>query len=217
MYISHRPVEDRLREKVLEEALAAARETEDCSLPGVLEYLASHLPVPLLPEALTVAHQIRWPKLKAEALVRLLPHLPDPMRPQVLAGALAEAQTIGDEKHRTTAQDRLQTHLQPRPDDHDQETGQPEQLTMELTTALAIDHAHTREVQLADLASRLVTLSSSQLHCLWCEALPVLAARSRRNLLSDLRALAPVIVFLDGPDAAAETFRAIRDVGRWWP
>jgi hypothetical protein len=41
--------------------------------------------------------------------------------------------------------------------------------------------------------------------------------RSRSELLADLAALAPVIAALGGPEAIAETCRAIEDVGRWWP
>jgi len=36
-------------------------------------------------------------------------------------------------------------------------------------------------------------------------------------LLADLRALVPVILRLGGPQAVAEIFWAIQDVGRWWP
>ncbi|MGC8947416.1 MAG: hypothetical protein ACP5N6_14815 [Anaerolineae bacterium] len=51
----------------------------------------------------------------------------------------------------------------------------------------------------------------------WAETLPLLARRRRKDLLSDLRALAPVIHALGGKPAAAETFRAIQHVARWWP
>jgi len=45
----------------------------------------------------------------------------------------------------------------------------------------------------------------------------LLARRLRRDLLADLRAPEPVIATLGGAGAVAETFRAIQDVGRWWP
>ena len=38
-----------------------------------------------------------------------------------------------------------------------------------------------------------------------------------RDLLMDLSALVPVLAALGGAEAVAETFRAIQDVGRWWP
>ena len=45
----------------------------------------------------------------------------------------------------------------------------------------------------------------------------LLARRTRKDLLSDLDALVPAIARLGGEKAIAETFRAIQDVGRWWP
>ena len=44
-----------------------------------------------------------------------------------------------------------------------------------------------------------------------------LANRSRRDILSDLQVLSPVIADLGGENAVTEIFRAIQDVGRWWP
>jgi hypothetical protein len=52
---------------------------------------------------------------------------------------------------------------------------------------------------------------------LWQETLPILAARTRKDLLADLRALSPIITALGGAEVIVETFRAIQDVGRWWP
>ncbi|MGC8960460.1 MAG: hypothetical protein ACP5OO_11900 [Chloroflexia bacterium] len=51
----------------------------------------------------------------------------------------------------------------------------------------------------------------------WPETLRALAARPRKHLLSDLRALVPILAALGGAEAAGEAFRAIRDVERWWP
>ena len=45
----------------------------------------------------------------------------------------------------------------------------------------------------------------------------LLVGHTRENLLSDLRALEPVIAALGGAQAVVETFHAIQDVGRWWP
>lgn len=59
--------------------------------------------------------------------------------------------------------------------------------------------------------------SIANLYPLWRESLPVLASRPRSHLLTDLRALQPVILPLGGEAAAAETAQAILDVGRWWP
>lgn len=51
----------------------------------------------------------------------------------------------------------------------------------------------------------------------WLEALYILPAHPRLHLLSDLCALIPVLVALGGAEAMREVFRAIRDVGQWWP
>jgi hypothetical protein len=40
---------------------------------------------------------------------------------------------------------------------------------------------------------------------------------TRADLLNNLGKLAPIIVTLGGSEAVAETYRAIQDVGRWWP
>jgi len=70
---------------------------------------------------------------------------------------------------------------------------------------------------LAGLAPHLAQLPRPALYPLWEETLPLLACRARRGLLADLRALAPVMVALGGEKAVGEAFRAIQDVGRWWP
>jgi len=44
-----------------------------------------------------------------------------------------------------------------------------------------------------------------------------IATRTRAELLSDLQALAPLIVTLGHAAAVAEKCRAIDEVGRWWP
>jgi len=74
-----------------------------------------------------------------------------------------------------------------------------------------------KSVLAAALALRLAELPRPDLYPLWDETLPLLARRTRRNLLADLRALVPVIHALGGDEAIAETFRAIQDTARWWP
>jgi hypothetical protein len=50
----------------------------------------------------------------------------------------------------------------------------------------------------------------------WRKTLHALARHRRPEFLNDLAALAPLIVQVGGTAALAETFRAIRDVARWW-
>jgi hypothetical protein len=72
-----------------------------------------------------------------------------------------------------------------------------------------------------DLSEALVILelylSRDRLYSLWRKALHMLARLPRKYLLTDIRALAPLIFRLGGKAAINETFQAIQDVGRWWP
>ena len=74
-----------------------------------------------------------------------------------------------------------------------------------------------RAQPLAALSPQLARLCRDEIRPFWEETLRLSATRSRRDLLTDLAALAPVIFALGGPEAIEETCRAIEDVGRWWP
>jgi hypothetical protein len=86
-----------------------------------------------------------------------------------------------------------------------------------LEAARAIKQEGSRSEALAALTARLATRPTASLYPLWSRTLPVLASRTRRALLADLRGFLPVILRLAGPQAAADIFRAIQDVGQWWP
>jgi hypothetical protein len=92
-----------------------------------------------------------------------------------------------------------------------------------LMIAREIGSEWSRHRALNGLVTRLTSLSRLKLAQFWFEKrdgfslLHLLARRTRKDLLSDLRAFAPVIVALGGEKAAEETFGAIQDVGRWWP
>ena len=187
-------------------ALAYARQMPDeDQRVEALAGLAPHLPESLLPEALAAAREIRDANVRAEALVWLAPHLPENLREQALQEALAAARKIERESTRSQILVGLAPHL-------------PESLLPEaVTAAREIRDADDRARALAGLAPRLAALPRPAFYPLWTEALPALARRTRRDLLSDLRALEPVIPALGGEPAVVETFRAIREVGRWWP
>jgi hypothetical protein len=70
---------------------------------------------------------------------------------------------------------------------------------------------------MAELLPHLAQLPCQHLYPPWQETLPILAIRTRKDLLADLRALSPIIAALGGAEAVVETFHAIQDVGRWWP
>ncbi len=196
-----------LREQALREALAAAREIGDeFARAWALAALAPHLPQELreqaLREALAAAREIGRESARARALAALAPHPPEELLPQ----ALAAAREIGGESARARALAALALHLA--------ELGYPQEA---LAAAREIGDADDRARALAALAPHLAALPRPALSPLWDETLPRLARRTRRDVLADLRALAPVLFALGGAEAVQETFRAIQDVGRWWP
>lgn len=86
-----------------------------------------------------------------------------------------------------------------------------------LVSAREIPYSEDRVEALRGIVPFLLKLDPADLYPLWCETLRILAERNRADLLSDLCVLAPVIIALGGPKSIVETFRAIQDVGRWWP
>ena len=83
--------------------------------------------------------------------------------------------------------------------------------------ALTIVCAFPADEALTAFAESLLQIPRDQSLQLWSEMLHGLATHSRETLLASLRSLAPLVATLGGPEAIAETFRAIQDVGRWWP
>ncbi|MBC7226280.1 MAG: AAA family ATPase [Thermoflexales bacterium] len=186
----HLPPE--LRSEALQEALAAAREIGwEYARAEALAGLAPHLPPELLQEALAAAREIEWEDARAEVLAGLAPHLP----PELLWEALAAAWKIRDASDCAE----VLAGLAPR---------WAEWAGRERETAYALWPETLRA-----LAAR----ERETAYALWPETLRALAARPRPDLLSDLRALSPVLAALGGEAAAGEAFRAIQDVGRWWP
>src|SRR5262249_42620928 len=142
---------------------------------------------------------------RSEGLAALAPHLPE----SLLTQALETARAMEYESSRSVALAVLAPHLQ--------ESLWSEVLVQTLEAATAIQDEYSRSLALAALAPRLGTSEVSCLLPLWEQTLPILASRTRKDLLADLCSLLPIIVRLGGAQAVAETFRAIQDVGRWWP
>jgi len=93
----------------------------------------------------------------------------------------------------------------------------PATLSEALAAARGIEGERRRAEALAALAPRLAELPLPELYPLWRDTLPILARRTRKDLLADIRVLHPVIAKLGGPEALRETAQAIVDVTRWWP
>jgi len=83
--------------------------------------------------------------------------------------------------------------------------------------AVRIDEENDRYKALSSLAMAHATeVQRMILYPIWSDSLHHLATRSRRHLLSDLRALSPVILDLSDTNGIADVISAISDVGRWW-
>ncbi|BBD59077.1 regulatory protein [Nostoc sp. HK-01] len=185
--------------EVLPEALTAAREIQDESdRVYVLTVLADKLPE-VLPEALAAARAIQDEYYRANALSALADKLTE-----VLSEALTTAREIQDEYYRADALSALADKLP------------PELLAEALSTAKVIQSEYSRASALSALASSLSQMPFSELFLLWQETIHYLSLRTRSNLLSDIKALFPVIFALGGEAATAEVARAIIDVTRWW-
>jgi hypothetical protein len=178
----------------------------------------------LLDQVLAATREIGDPWHRSEALAALAPRLAALGNPtealdtarviedkrrrnQVLAvlaapgidQALAAARWIGNQGHRS------------------EPPAAPEELDRALVTARAImDHGRRSEA-LEALATRLAKLPLGKLHPLWCASLRISATRTRKGLLTDLRALIPAMSTLGGADALIEVSCGIEEVGRWWP
>jgi hypothetical protein len=90
-------------------------------------------------------------------------------------------------------------------------------LTEALATACTIEDPGKRAGAMIELAPGLTGLSLSVLHDLWRQTLPVLARRSRANLLIDLWASQVFLFKLGGSEIMAGIFRGVHAVGQWWP
>ncbi len=203
-----------LRGQALNEALQAARSIEDAEERAkALMALAPHLPATLrshtIEAVLEAAHSIENALYYPWVLVILVPNITKAGFPHMALQAIqsikwngpAYAQALSD------LAPHLSSHLLPHA----------------LRAALGISEKEMlrasprdRARALAALAPRLAEMPRERLYPLWRETLPLLAARTRKDLLADLRALAPVVQALGGAEAVAETFRATQDVGQWW-
>ena len=100
------------------------------------------------------------------------------------------------------------------PDDH--EAGH-QVIASWLRKAVKIDSFRIRGHLLALVGPLLEALPQFMLRDLWRESRPILAARSRPDLMIDIGNLAPLLPILGGANAVREALTAIEDVNRWWP
>ncbi len=203
------------KQKILEEVLATVNRIKigEFSMQIVTQ-IAPDLSESLRQDALQVAREIKIEKERVEALGGLAPYLPEPLKTEALNEALTAAQQMsssGTSQAETLS--RLVVHL-----------NRKSLLRQALSMALTINGDSNRARVLQALSPQLATLAQSDLADLWLEEIPdanllhtLVTSRTRRSLLSDLRALEPVITALGNVEGMTETARATQDVGRWWP
>jgi hypothetical protein len=181
----------------LREALALAQVLEkESAEAATLPRLAPYLSETLMREALA-SHMY-----SEEALAGLAPRLAELGHP---TEALALARALEQKDKRAKALARLLSHLP------------KTERSVILHEVLAAAWSDKFIFIPYELIPYLRELSHDTLYSLWRERLPIVAVRTRRALLQDLCALRPIIEVLGQDKAIAETWRAILDVGRWWP
>lgn len=201
---------DDQKAKALSDALDAARRlpiAEDRmeAMAAAAPRLPEALKAQVLREAVAAVGEMRssdWSK--RDTLAGLLPHMSDDLLQELLQTARAS----GGWNYLIQALVEYTPNLP--------ETATVQVLSTALAAVLNIRFEHPAK-ELAFLAPKLALLPVAALFPLWRKASSVLAARQRRDLLSGLGALEPVIASLGGQEAATGAYGAIRDVGRWWP
>ena len=189
---------DKLPELFLEALTVAKKIPDENNRTKTLIRWVNKLPPELLPEALAAARKIQNESNRAYALNSLADKLPE-----LLPEALAAAREIRDEYHRAYALNSLVDKL-------------PELLPEILATVGDIRYEAQRADALNKLAKKLLNIQKNQLFSLWQEILYILSLRTRPNLLSDIKALTPVIHTLGREQALKNIAYAILDVSRWW-
>ena len=164
-----------------------------------------------LDTALRVMLSINGYQRRALAAARMAKHARPPMREKLIEHALAIVRNAQRELEESEDwwQTEVLTCLAP--------YLSGEMLIEAFTMASEIEKPNERFAPLAALSSQLAQLPPLTVHQLWSQALHRSAARSRTNLLSDLRAFAPFIDLLGGAEVTNENVSYIYDVGQCWP
>jgi len=192
-----------LQQEVAAEALAAARDIGDgfsraLALSALPPYLPPELQQEVVAEALAAARDIGDDTRRVVALSALASHLPSELQQEVVAEALAAGRDIGDGSSRAEALSALAPHL-------------PSELQQDaLAAARDIGDEARRAEALSALAPHLTGNLQSEAVRAWTDV----ASRLRRSTaLETLADLLPAIC----PETLPKIYKAIRDIGRWWP
>ncbi len=126
-----------------------------------------------------------------ESRARALSELASHLGPKLLPEAVAAAQAIGDE-WRGRGPSGLAPHLG------------PDLLSEAMSAAWAIGDEWARALALSGLAPRLISQPKSSLVHLWSDTLHNSSVGERSGLLSDLKAMSPIVLALGGAEGAEE-------------
>ncbi len=85
-----------------------------------------------------------------------------------------------------------------------------------LEATLQIEGVNERGHSLKELAPRLARSDKNSLYKMFCSVLASLSTKTRFHAVPELYMFSPVIAALGGAEAVGESWRAIRDVYRWW-
>ncbi len=179
-----------------------------------LASLAPHLSERLGREALKEARALEREEWRRQVLKKVLPLLSTSLQQEVVHEMLTTLRNAGqpreDNHARVYVQDRVLLST------YSAASQQQEILAEALNRARDIADTTERAQAFHTLAPHLATLPVDVLYLLWCETLHVLARRTRRDMLSDIRALAPVMVALRDETVLADVSEVIMQVGLWF-
>lgn len=205
-------LDEPLRSEALWSALAAARMIWGPYRANALVRLAPLLSEPMLREVLADIQVLEQQEWRAMALRGIIPFLPADVAHTVIQEPLAAARTIWGKAERVRTLAALIPYAAP--------ADRGALLAETLEVACSIDDMDARREALASIIPLLEGLPNDELYALWVKMLYALATptiRLRRDLLSDLRVIYPIILRIGGETALDHTAQAILDVGRWLP
>ena len=196
------------RRRTIDELLdLAANIKNEYERAEILSDILPYLPKRRLYQVLSAAQKMRNEPARVEVLAKMASNSPQDLIPKVLACAM----TISDDGDRFRVFCALghYPHALKASDALAQATASARLWWEDEPRANVLENLVPAWLRLIrEDRSEALRLLRSQLH--------QMAARSRYDLLSDLRVFIPVVVALAGPEAAIGAAEGILDVGRWW-
>ncbi len=194
------------REQALRIGLAAVGKlARTLYTPELTESVAVLLPDHLLAEAIDTIRNLPSATFdgargQCRALRGLAAYLPEPLARE----ALGIARAVPFEEPRAEATAALLARLA--------ELGTPDTAAGLLQLASSLEPRESRSQALAALVGRVAALPRDRLYPLWRATLHVGAARSRTDMLADLRDLVPLVLALDSVEAPSAIARVVLDL-----